>query len=174
MSRHLMAKMRRAGQQQESPDWRVGPAGWSEWAVDPGRGPDGEGWTQWNLPEEHQSAVVHHGESRYALEVKPNRFEPDPGGEWPDGRKAWTWGIFQHGPDHTIQEATDWTFPGNWKDRHTQTGSPASYFGHADSAEEAQREVERNWELHKQHVDSQNPVRGGDYDINDIMRGEGM
>jgi hypothetical protein len=169
-----MAKFRR----QASVEWQTGPAGWRNWAVKPEVDADtsyfGGPWRQHNLPEEHQSAIAHHGEQRHALEIMPVRNrEPRPG-RTPDPLQPagmWTWAIFKH--DHTRTD-NPWRFPSDWASGTDVTGSPAKYYGFTKDPEDAKREAEENWELHKRHVDSRNPIRGGDYDINDIMRGEGM
>ena len=161
MSRHLMARFRHlhaAG----GYDWQHGrPLGWSQFAKPYPYAT--------NDPADHVSAIVHHGEQRYGLEVMPSPY----GG--------WHWGIHQYrGEKQDLPEDLDdkyrgewwnWTSPGEWD--HPE-GSPAEYSGQADSPADAMKAAQDDWEAHKAHVDAQNPIKGGDYDINDIMRDEGF
>ena len=179
-----MARFRRLG----AVEWQAGPLAWRNWAVKPDFGPGadpdtsyfGGPWRQHNFPEEHQSAVVHHGEQLHALEVmpvrnrkpRPNR-APDP--LVPGG--MWAWSIFKH---DDAKPDNPWRFPSDWASRgpgSATRGSSAKYYGFTKDPEDAKREAEENWELHKQHVDSLNPLRGaggtddgGGYDLDDIMR----
>ncbi len=172
MSRHLMARFRHLAA--ERYDWQHGrPLAWSEWASDnpeKGRSPFGG---RLHHTDDHVSAIVHHGEQRYGLEVMPS--------DTSDGE--WSWGIHEYRnqrsplwdwPDvepEYLGEHLNWTSPGEWD--HPK-GTPAKYYGTASSPAEAMKFAQDNWETHKAHVEAQNPIRGGGYDINQIMRDEGF
>lgn len=159
MSRHLMARFRHlrvAG----GYDWQRGrPLAWSDHVADP---------TKFHLSDhdinDHYSAIVHHHEQPFGLEVMPNDY---------DGAKPWTWGIHQYkrnrssvwdyDDDRYKGEWLNWISPGEWD--HPK-GSPAEYFGVAESPEEAMRLAQENWEKHRVHVDAErdrNLDIGGDY-----------
>jgi hypothetical protein len=163
-----MARFRHLRQAAEGYDWQHSrPLGWSQWTQP--RVSDNEP----HDPADHISAIVHHGEQRYGLEVMPHDGVPG----------KWSWGIHEYRPSG--QEKLDdpdfpeeykgehmlWTSPGEWD--HPE-GTPASYYGHADSPGAAMRAAQDNWEAHKAHVDAQNPIKGGGYDINQIMRDQGF
>lgn len=161
-----MARFRRF-RAAEGYNWHRVPTAWKHWSEEDFNQP------RYNHPEEHRSAIVHHNEQRFALEVMPHRLRP---GMEPE---TWYWGIHKHGEDpHVDWQETEWTAPGNWADDykyHPLNPSPAKYMGRADSPEEAMRAAQENWEKHKSYIDSMSPYRGsdgggGDYDINDIMR----
>jgi hypothetical protein len=166
MSRHLMARFRHL-HAAESYDWQRGrPLGWSQWTQP--RASDNEP----HNPDDHISAVVHHGEKRYGLEVMPDDNRPG----------QWVWGTHEHRPNADPDnyhegyggEWINWTSPGEWDH---PPGTPAKYHGHADSPDEAMKAAQDDWEAHKAHVDAQNPLRNGDgedYDINQIMRDQGF
>jgi hypothetical protein len=179
MSRHLMARFRHLHAAAdpyawEPETWQVGrPLGWSQWVKE-----NNPGGAEHDIGD-HISNIVHHGEQRYGLEVMPS--------DWQDYkssvRPGWVWGIHQfrpHGaeknndPDYPEEykgEHLNWTSPGEWD--HPE-GTPAEYYGYADTHLAAMRAAQDNWDAHKAHVDAQNPLKngGGGYDINDIMRGE--
>lgn len=159
----------------EGYDWQQGrPLVWGEWATsDPESGQKAPDGYPANDINDHSSAVVHHGEKRYGLEVMPIHYLP---------AAPWTWGIHEHRnsrsslwdmpevEDKYKGEWLNWTSSGEWD--HPE-GSPAQYYGHAATAEEAQRAAEENWEKHKAHVDAQNPLKNGLYDGLD-RRGNGL
>ena len=163
----------------EGYDWQHGrPLGWSEWATsDPTKVGTTTGMYGDPLNDiaDHISAIVHHGEKRYGLEVMPNHY---------DSENPWTWGIHEFRntpssawddpdfPEKHKGEWLNWTSPGEWD--HPK-GTPAKYYGHADDPFEAMKAAQDDWEAHKAHVDSQNLLKGGGgYDINQIMRDEGF
>ena len=137
-------------------------------------------WASWTLPPrnmfrtdpaDHATATVYHAEQPFTLEVMP-KVDRDRNGH--DRPTHWTWGIFQNGrdPENYHKTNSEWTFPSTLKERH---GSPSGYIGvHLPTREEAMKEAEEAWEAHKVHVDSKNPLRGDDYDLNQIMRDEGF
>lgn len=166
MSRHLMARFRHL-QASGGYDWQHGrPLAWSLWARPDKKMPSGSGGHD---PADHISAIVHHGEQRYGLEVMPNDNQPG----------KWVWGTHEHRPyanpdDYHPDirgEWINWTSPGEWDH---PSGTPAKYYGHADTPGEAMKAAQDDWEAHKAHVDAQNPIKGGDYDINQIMREQGF
>lgn len=150
----------------EGYDWQHGrPLGWSLWAQPGNPLPAGGGGHD---PADHVSAIVHHGEQRYGLEVMPSDNFPG----------KWSWGIHQHRnvdpenyhPD-LRSEWINWTSPGEWDH---PPGTPATYYGRADTPGEAMKAAQDNWEAHQAHVDAQNLIRGDGYDINQIMRDQGF
>lgn len=138
-------------------------------------------WAKWTLPErnmfqtdpaDHATATVYHAEQPFTLEVMP-KVDRRNGHDRP---MRWTWGIFQNGRDPDNHHLTDseWTFPGALGDRYYPESHPKSgsgYIGmHVPTREEAMRQAEEAWEAHKAHVDSLNPLRNDDYDLNSFMR----
>ena len=123
--------------------------------------------THWS-PTTTSTAIRHHGETRYGLDVHelghhfPVPGEPGPDEEWP-----WYWRIHrQVGPDETNPEHWE-EIPVPEEDR------PMRYeVGQvAPSPEHAKTYAERAL---RHHLDRQGQSRPalGDYDIDDIMRGE--
>lgn len=169
MSRHLMAKMRgrrRLASDFQYPWQQNNPLAWSEYVSDNPSELSPSGYPKHHA-DDHSSAIVHHGEQQFGLEVMPNSY---------DNKNPWTWGIHQHKnkrslvwddpdiPEEYKGEWLNWISSGEWD--HPE-GTPAQYFGQAATREEAMQAAEENWEKHKAHVNSQNPMYG---DINDFMR----